>query len=533
LVDPGFFAAFYRPLLQGPVVLRYRNKEGNALPLNAVQAGELSGQPLRRAMALVTVSWVFGSVWATAIGGAPFSLFARDLGASAFQIGVLAALPFMASLVSMPASLVTERTGARKGLFLWSTYFQRALWIPIALIPLWLMKTHGSGSGSAAVMVFMGMILLMHSSGATGGPAWLSWMADIVPDRVRGKYFSRRRQWGILSAIPTALAVGWLLDHMGGPQTGNTMRWCAIIFMCSAVFGIVDIHLFQYVPNVPMEPRRREPIMGLIGRPLRDRQFLWFAAFVATLTFAVSFMGQFVTFFLIDKIGVTGTGIQLMLLVAPMIAQLLVLPIWGRAADRMGKKPVLAIASLGLVPIGLGWCFMGPGCQWLGYVLSIAGAALWTGVEVANLNFVLEFSGSEKGENGGSAYVAVNSVIINIAGCLGGLSSGIIANCLKDWHWDPGIPGIASVSFYEVLFALSGILRLIAAVAFLPQLIEPKAGSAVETVRFITANIYNNLFNAILMPLRLLRVRTSAARMPAVATQTEPNEPVREFRRAA
>ena len=38
---------------------------------------------------------------------------------------------------------------------------------------------------------------------------------------------------------------------------------------------------------------------------------------IATLTFAVSFMGQFVTFYLIDRIGVTGTGIQLMLLVAP------------------------------------------------------------------------------------------------------------------------------------------------------------------------------------------------------------------------
>jgi len=49
---------------------------------------------------------------------------------------------------------------------------------------------------------------------------------------------------------------------------------------------------------------------------IRDRQFLLFGGFVGTLTFAVSFMGQFVTFYLIDKVGVTGTGIQLMLLVA-------------------------------------------------------------------------------------------------------------------------------------------------------------------------------------------------------------------------
>jgi MFS family permease len=483
-------------------------------------------------MSLVTVSWVFGSVWATAIGGAPFSLFARDLHATEFQIGLLAALPFLASLVSMPACLLTERTGKRKAIFLCALYAQRLLWFPIALIPLWMITRRGSSS-SSAVLVFMGLILLMHSLGAVGGPGWMSWMADIVPDRVRGKYFSRRRQWGILSAIPTALIVGWLLDHVAGTgDSHHLLRWCAIVFMCAAVFGVIDIHMFRYVPDVPMEPRRRASVFKLLGGPLRDRQFLHFAGFVATLTFAVSFMGQFVTFYLIDKIGVTGIGIQMMLLVAPMMAQLAVLPVWGRAADRMGKKPVMAIASLGLVPVGLGWCFMGPGMEWLGYVLSVAGAALWTGVEVANLNFVLEFSGSQDNESGGSSYVAVNSVIINIAGCMGGLCSGLIAKYLRDWHWDAAILGLHSVGFYEVLFALSGVLRLVAAVAFLPGLHEHKAATTVEALRFMSANIYNNLFNAILMPMRFLRLQASESYAPA-APKTQATPPPRPLRKAA
>jgi len=488
----------------------------NAPPLRVVGAGELSGPPLRRAMSLVTLSWVFGSVWQTSIGGAPFSLFAKQLHASELQIGIIAALPFLASLVSMPASLLTERTGKRKKIFLLGLYAQRLLWFPIALIPLWILTHWSAGASSVAVLVFMALIFVMHAAGAIGGPAWMSWMADIVPDRCRGKYFSRRRQWGILSAIPTALAVGMILDFWAVPPGSSlgTLGWCAIIFMCAAVFGVVDIHMFQHVPDVPMEPRRSTPMLKLLGGPLKDGQFLHFAGFVGTLTFAVSFMGQFVTFYLIDKIGVTGTGIQLMLLAAPMVAQLLVLPVWGHAADRMGKKPVLAIASLGLVPVGLGWCFMGPGMHWLGYVLSIAGAALWTGVEVANLNFVLEFSGSDDGEKGGSAYVAVNSVIINIAGCLGGLCAGVIAKVLKDWQLHIGMFGLGTVGFYEVLFALSGVLRLVAAAAFLPGLREPKARSTVEAIRFMSANIYNNLFNAILMPMRVLRVRKQPDETP-------------------
>jgi MFS family permease len=499
----------------------------DAPTLRVVEAGELTGPPLRRAMALVTLSWVFGSVWATAIGGAPFSLFAKDLHASELQIGILAALPFLASLVSMPASLLTERTGQRKRIFLLGLYAQRLLWFPIALIPLW-MVTRGAGDSSAAVIVFMTLIFVMHAAGAVGGPAWMSWMADIVPDRCRGKYFSRRRQWGILSAIPTALAVGWILDHwvVAGDGLG-TLRWCAVIFMCAAVFGVIDIHMFTRVPDVPMEPRRGTPVIKLLGGPLKDRQFLHFAGFVGTLTFAVSFMGQFVTFYLIDKIGVTGTGIQLMLLVAPMLAQLLVLPVWGHAADRMGKKPVLAIASLGLVPVGLGWCFMGPGNYALGYALSVLGAALWTGVEVANMNFVLEFSGSDDGRAGGSAYVAVNSVIINIAGCCGGLCAGVIAKLLKDWQFHVGMFGLGTVGFYEVLFALSGVLRLVAAAAFLPGLREPEARSTVEALRFMSANIYHNLFNAILMPMRVLRVRKPALDEKPLRLNPTPPPPMR------
>src|SRR5206468_10914357 len=87
------------------------------LPLERAGAAAVddrrSDHTTRRALSLVTVAWVFGSVWATATGGAPLTQFAQSLGASAFQFGLLSALPFIASLVSMPASALIERTGQR------------------------------------------------------------------------------------------------------------------------------------------------------------------------------------------------------------------------------------------------------------------------------------------------------------------------------------------------------------------------------------------------------------------------------------
>jgi MFS family permease len=478
----------------------------------------LQRQELRRVLGLVTTAWVFGAVWLSATSGAPLTQFAQALGASQFQFGLLSSLPFLASLISMPASLLTDHTGHRKRIFLWGLYAQRLLWFPIAIIPVWITQLHGPPGARSAMICFLLLVFLMHCGQAIGGPAWVSWMADIVPERSRGKYFGRRRQWGMLGAIPAAIIAGWVLDRLNRADqvASNTeiLHTCAMLFMAAAVFGLIDIHAFQYVPEVRPRHRPQQKLIDMFRQPLRDPQFLWFGSFVATLVFAVSFMGQFLTLYLIEKLKVTNTQTQLMLLVVPMAAQTFVFGLWGAAVDRMGKKPVLAIASLGLVPVGFGWCLMNDQRLWLGYILGAAGAVLWAGVETANFNLVLEMAASPDDKSdarAGTSYVAVNSVIINIAGCAGSLAAGVIAQTLRNWSWDLGrfgaVLGLPPVTYFEVLFVLSGVLRFAAAVIFLPRIHEHSARPAREALRFMTANIYNNLFSAILLPLRVVGIR--------------------------
>ena len=469
---------------------------GPPFPTPAAPAAPADAPPLRRTLEMVTLTWVFGSVWATAVSGAPLTRFASELGASPWQFGLLTAMPFLASLLSLPASLLIEHTGARKTFFLAGTYLNRLLWFAIALLPVWVVSRHGFAAAPHAVTWFLLLTFLMHAGQAVGGPAWVSWMADVVPGRVRGKFFSRRRQWGILSALPVALFVGWLLDREAAGGAMQTLHWCAVIFMCAAVFGLADVHLFHYVPDVNRAPRRGLGLLRAMARPLRDRQFLIFGSFTGMMTFSLCFMTQFVALYLVRHLNVTSTQTQLMLVVGPMLAQLLVLGAWGEAADRMGKKPVLILAGLGLVPVGLGWVLVGPNHLWLAYVLLALGAALWTGVEVANLNLVMEMGGkarrnagsSAAAAEGGTAYVATNTVIINVAGCLGGLAAGLIAQGLKDWSWHPFASAKTFTSF-DVLFVLSGVLRLLSVAMFLPLLAEPGAKSAAETLRFMAANL--------------------------------------------
>src|SRR5258705_237366 len=194
--------------LSDPTVPRRRSTD---LPL-AVPYEPPTGPALRRAMLFATFGWMFGSVWSSAMAGTPLTLYAKKLGASQFQFGLLAALPFLASLLSLPASLLIEATGQRKRIFLLGLYLQRFLWFVIAVLPLWILNKGNRVHAQLAMSVFLWLMFVMYSGQAIGGPAWVTWMADLVPERIRGKYFSRRRQFGMLSAVPAAWFVGWLLD---------------------------------------------------------------------------------------------------------------------------------------------------------------------------------------------------------------------------------------------------------------------------------------------------------------------------------
>ena len=95
----------------------------------------------------------------------------------------------------------------------------------------------------------------------------------------------------------------------------RVLQWCVWIFVATVFFGIMDIHLFQYIPDVRKEPQRGAKLFESFLSPLRDRQFLWFAGFVGMMTFAISFMGQFVTLYLMERVRMTNFSTQAITLV--------------------------------------------------------------------------------------------------------------------------------------------------------------------------------------------------------------------------
>jgi len=441
----------------------------------------------------VTTAWVFGAAWMYTTMGATLTRYAKLLGLPPFGFGVLAALPFAAALMQLPSSYVLARYGHRKRLLMTAGILSRSLWVAIALIP-WVLP--GAWWWPGLLILRAGVSLAGHVM----SPAVMSWFGDLVPRRIRGRYFSRRNQIGRFVGLLTTLMVGQVLDAYHADGDAVMMRVVSGLLALGGVMGIIDFLWLIPVPDVAHQPNRRQRLWTLVREPLRDRDFRHFIGYTATLTLAMGFIGQFVWLYVFDVLGLNHTAANVMLVALPLVVWYFAVPVWGRLQDRFGCKPTLVIACLLVVPGGAAWIFVTPENWWLGYLGVLASTVGWAGVELGNFNTLLGLGASRKGQRQGSAFLAVNSVVVAIAGAVSGLFGGAMADVLADW--EGSLMGWR-LTYHGVLFIISGALRF-AAVFWLIGMREPQAHSTRSAVRYIAVNIYSNMRQGIFMPVRRL-----------------------------
>lgn len=468
---------------------------GRVAPLRETtprRAGAASA--LRSSLRLVTLAWVFGAVWMYIITGATLTQFAKQLGMSKVGFGILAALPFAGCLSQLPLSYIIERYGHRKTLFISLGIVHRVLWLVVAAIP-WVVPH------PAQALVMIVVVAFSWSVGQMIGPAWVSWMADLVPERIRGRYFSRRSQVGQLVGLVTTLLIGVALDAAAARGPATLLRAAAGALAVAAVFGVVDFLFFLPV----MEPVRREPNpharwRHLLWEPLGDRNFRTFLVYTALLTFSLGYINQFVWLYILDVAGMSNTAANAMLVLTPLVIFMAMYPVWGRLIDRLGRKPVLIVCTLVLSLAACSWIFVTRE-RWLpGFALGMFATMMWPGVDLGNFNVLLALSTTTEDSQQRGAHVAINSTVAALSGILSGLFGGAVAQRLEHWHGSLfGQP----LTFHGVLFLIAGGLRVVAAL-WLVRLEDPGAETTRSALRYMGANLYSNLQQAVFMPGRLL-----------------------------
>jgi len=411
---------------------------------------KISKPEIRHSLRAVTFDGIFATLFYSITGGALLSNFLLDLGAGPVEIGMLASIPQLVNLLQPLGAYLSDRTTSRYKYSLCIFVPSRLLWL--ILVPgIWL-----GGSFHIAehqlVQWILAIIWVTQLLESLGRASWLSWVAALVPQRLRGRYFGFRNSaislTNLLGVPLLALAVS---NWPGGRQQGYSvllvlgMMLGMISLGCQFLMTDVNPKLLHVTHSDPAQKSLTPTIFSF----LKDANFLKFLLYSGFWSFAVNICAPFFNLYLLDDLSIDVSVVALYNSIGAG-ANLLMLVFWGKLADRVGNRPIMLVVGILVALTPLLWLEGGtaPIFLWVWFpLLHIIGGGTWAALDLCSNNLLMGVAPLRNQ----SLYFAIAAAVPGVTGAMGITAGGFLAT-VTDLG---GLPGV---------FALSAVLRLVAVV---------------------------------------------------------------------
>jgi len=391
-----------------------------------------SPRMLRRALKLATIE---GVLYALMFGLAE-SYFMADairLGSSAWEVALLMGVPLlvggMGAWVSVP---LAEALARRRPLVLAGVFGQ-------ALVLFGLSFVEALGRNSSWVLLIG--LCGYHGCGQLAGASWSSWFGDLVPARIRGRFFSIRSLWVQLSSFVALVAGGLVLQRLEDPATSEAATSGFGFALLFAVAGLARVGSGIMLVATP-EPKTRLPATSERRSQLRvplDPASRTLLPLTGLLHLAVYFGAPFFTPYMLEQLRFD--YLEFTAATAIMVAAKVVyLRTWGQAIDRYGAVSVYRLAVILVAVIPLPWIWTeGLGLALIAQAMS---GFSWAAHDVAQFTLLLEATQPDARPK----VYALHSLSIGIGQVLGGLFGALLL------HLQP--------NGYATVFAVTAAARL-------------------------------------------------------------------------
>jgi len=422
---------------------------GNQFRFFAAVAGGGKDDSLRRWLTVASVEGTFANVFTILTGGAFLTGLALYFGANDVTIGLLAALPYLAQTAQILSAYLVDCTGQRKAITLWAAVAARQSWwlvLPLLFLPsAWRLE-------ALLVIVTFSNIALMVST-----PAWMAWMADLVPERIRGRYFGFRSAAVAFTTLAATIAGGLLLDYFR--SYGRDHIGFAVITAAATTFALAATLLLNRIPDRSAHQLRVPFQWSRLLEPFQDKLFRRLLEMMLAWNLAIGISAAFFAAHMLTNLKMSFTQISLYSCLGSLVAVGLNRP-WGKLIDRFGSKAVLVFCALGICLVPLIWLIPRPDSLWILWFEAVYAGALWTGFTLAVFTIPIAHSPRE----GRTIYLAMFSVVTGLAFFISSTAGGILAESWSRIHWTVGPQTIVN---YHLLFVLSALMRAGAAIFFM------------------------------------------------------------------
>jgi MFS family permease len=433
---------------------RALRQQRRAAPLPVASAAPLAPSQVQRGLRLSIVEGSLSNIHITATGGAFLTGFALLLGAGDFEIGLLAALPFVGQLFQFVGAYLEERLGERRRLAALTAGVSRALWGVIAALPFLAVL------GPARLPLFLLILTLSQALIGICVNAWVSWMSDLVPPRQRGRYFGIRNTITSITAMASAWLAGYALDGYRG--AGLEATGYALIFGVASVCAAAGALVLWRQPEPPVRRTERVVIRTLFSAPLRHRQFRTFSLTAAAWALATGISAPFFNAYGIQDLKLSYAQLAIFTIVTSAVA-LGTQPLIGRLQDRYGDKRVLVGSVIGVVALPWGWVLATPTFLLPLWLNAIGSGIFWPGITQGLMNLLMDRAPAEGRGGFVAAYGAISGLGTFVASLLGGAIAVGLGNTMI-WL------GPLGLNHYAILFAISSLARAAMALVFARRL---------------------------------------------------------------
>lgn len=279
--------------------------------------------------------------------------------------------------------------------------------------------------GTPMWLVFV-IVGVYWGSGLAGGAAWSTWMPGNVPRRIRPRYFGWRTRVIHGCTVAGLILSGLALQLAKG--SADILYSFAILFFTAGICRCIGAvyQVFQSEGS-PLPPNHRTVPMREILQRHGTHPGLRLLRYMLFVQFTVWIAHGYLTPYALDLLKFSYVENQL-LIAAPYITRMLVLPLIGTYAHNHGARWVLSVAGIGVVPLSAAWMTSG----WFGYLLAVqlVAGVIWAAYELSTFLVILETIPDNERTSIMTTYYLANS-----AAMVGGaLIGGAILNDLGKSH---------------------------------------------------------------------------------------------------
>lgn len=433
------------------------NPGNNIVDLGKTQQSPEKNSPrfakkvIRNSLAASTIDAIFSSVFSLGTGGVLLSNFLVELNASPVIFGMLSSIPMIVNFIQPIGAYISEKTHSRFQYSLLTFGASRLLWISLLIG----ITAHSQKLLNNQTLIILTLIILLCSNLLTGlgAPSWLSWLAMIIPSKLRGRYLGLRTSAANLTNLLCIPLAGIMISHW----YSGAIQGYGLVLLISIIFGIMALgcQYFQVDINPQIQNHQLTQFSdtensnqesSIITNICQDTNFLIFLLYFSTWMLAVHLSAPFFNLYLLDTLNL---DVSLVTIYSSLQtgANLLMLLFWGKLADKIGNRYILIFVGLFVAITPLLWTGISNKeldiWLWLPLLHILAGIT-WGGIDLCTTNMYLTIAPMMNQ----SIYFAIAAAVAGVSGAIGTTIGGFIAQI-------PYFGGLIG------LFAISSILRFL------------------------------------------------------------------------